>query len=639
MFTNICRTKKLITFFTLVFFIISLNWDTITFGSEQQAVVTGSYVNIRSGPSTSYARIDLVYKDDKLTVLEKKKAWYKVKLSNGKIGWIAGWLVSINKTTVPTETKVDWKTYERLGTVIGSTVNIRNGPSTSYSILSKVTKGTQLGINEAKGDWYNITLANGSKGWIAGWLINVSKNPSFTSPSAPAPTPTPTPSPTPPSRGDTGDSNNPSSKQNASVTGTIVNVRTGAGTNYAKVTQVKQGDTYAVLDTKDGWYKIQLPGSKEGWIAGWLVQINQVTSTNPEPSPNITQIGVVTGTTVNIRKGPSTSYDQLAQVKKGDQLNILEEKDGWYKITTSNIKEGWIAGWLVEVKVDEKIIQISLSEKSGAPVLILAGNEKLTYTVNENTNSLEIVFQKKYKVEGLDNLKLIEPYKEIKVLDGEISKIYIGLNTNSHQVVLSQDKQVLNIICQGTALKGKKIILDPGHGGLDPGAVGPTGYREKEFNLNTALKLKDVLELAGAEVVLSRSSDVNVSLLTRSTQANTTQADIFISIHANASTSSSVKGTKTFYYAPSSSSKLYAQLTQRKKLAELVQLEMVKGLQRKDMGIAQENFSVLRETNMPSILVEVAFLSNPEEEKLLQLDEFQNNAAWSIANGIVQYFE
>ena len=639
MFTNIHRTKRLIAFFTMLFVVISLNWNSLSFGSEQQAVVTGDYVNIRSGPSTSYSRIDLVYKNDKLTVLEKKNDWYKVKLSKGKIGWIAGWLVSINKTTVPAKSKVDWKTYERLGTVTGSTVNIRSGPSTGYSTLSQVTKGTQLGINEAKGDWYNVTLANGNKGWIAGWLIKVSTNPNYTAPDTKPGGSTPT-TPKPPSRGDTGNNDSPSSKQNAIVTGTIVNVRTGAGTNYAKVTQVKQGDTYAVLATKDGWYKLQLPGNKEGWIAGWLVQINQVTSTDPEPSQNTTQIGVVTGTSVNIRKGPNTTYEQLAQVKKGDQLKILGEKDGWYKITTSNIKEGWIAGWLVEVKVNEKIIQISLSEKSGAPVLSLAGNNKLTYTVSEKANALEIVFQGKYKIEGLEKLKLIEPYKEIKVLDGETSKIYIDFTTkDSCQVILSQDKQVLSIICPGTTLKGKKIMLDPGHGGVDPGAVGPTGYREKEFNLNTALKLKEILELSGAEVVITRSNDANVSLFARSSKANTTQADIFVSIHANSFISSSANGTQTFYYAPSSSSKLYAQLVQRKKLAELVQNEMAKELQLKDRGIGQENFLVLRETNMPSILVEVAFISNSEEEKLLKLSEFQDKTAWSIANGIVQYFK
>ena len=123
--------------------------------------------------------------------------------------------------------------------------------------------------------------------------------------------------------------------------------------------------------------------------------------------------------------------------------------------------------------------------------------------------------------------------------------------------------------------------------------------------LAIANRLKKQLEAVGAFVLMTRAGDTNLTLAGRAALANRNNADAFISIHANANYSASISGTSTYYYGGS------GQPAVRKKLAGLVQTEMVKSLGRINRGVLTANFAVLRETTVPSILVETAFISNP----------------------------
>jgi N-acetylmuramoyl-L-alanine amidase len=158
--------------------------------------------------------------------------------------------------------------------------------------------------------------------------------------------------------------------------------------------------------------------------------------------------------------------------------------------------------------------------------------------------------------------------------------------------------------------------VDAGHGGHDPGAVGIVhNLTEKLVNLDTALKLTKLLEGAGAKVILPRKTDVFIPLGQRVTMANNAKADIFVSIHANGHNNRSIGGTETYYnssYRPADS----------RRLASLVQQELVKELKLRDIGIKEGSFYVIRHTTMPSILLELAFLSNAHEESLLNQPSF-----------------
>ncbi|MEW6242664.1 MAG: N-acetylmuramoyl-L-alanine amidase [Bacillota bacterium] len=186
-------------------------------------------------------------------------------------------------------------------------------------------------------------------------------------------------------------------------------------------------------------------------------------------------------------------------------------------------------------------------------------------------------------------------------------------------------------------LVGKKILIDPGHGGANPGALGPGGTTEADNVLAKSLILAEMLRADGAEVIMTRegAGDVpgprSVHQLERRVRiAENSGADIFVSIHNNTHRNKNIKGTLTFYYSPAKESKL---------LAEAIQDELSSQLGSKDLGTSRRAFYVLRNTSMPSVLVEVGFLTNPEEGLRLADPVYQRQAAEGVYKGIIRYFE
>jgi N-acetylmuramoyl-L-alanine amidase len=216
----------------------------------------------------------------------------------------------------------------------------------------------------------------------------------------------------------------------------------------------------------------------------------------------------------------------------------------------------------------------------------------------------------------------------------------------------------------------KTIVLDPGHGGSDPGCIGRSGLQEKALTLDLALALKKMLvEKAGLNVVLARESDIMVPLETRAVIANQKRADLFISIHVNAHPDRRREGIETFFlnFSPDPqvietaarenavsaknmgqmkdiiqkivrNSKIY----ESRDLAERIQKNLLKSLSEddpgvKDLGTKGGPFYVLIGSEMPSVLVEVAHLSNPREEARLKTARYRDLAVQGIYNGIVEY--
>jgi N-acetylmuramoyl-L-alanine amidase len=172
-----------------------------------------------------------------------------------------------------------------------------------------------------------------------------------------------------------------------------------------------------------------------------------------------------------------------------------------------------------------------------------------------------------------------------------------------------------------------KICIDPGHGGADPGAVGPTGLKEKDVNLAVGLKLAELLKSI-AEVKLTRTKDIAVSLKDRAAIANSWGADYFISVHSNSFTDRKVGGVETWAYAPGGNGE---------KLAKAVQAELVKVTGFANRGVKfNSKFAVLRDTKAPAILTETGFISNSDEEKLLKTAAFREKIAKAIAQGVAK---
>jgi len=152
-----------------------------------------------------------------------------------------------------------------------------------------------------------------------------------------------------------------------------------------------------------------------------------------------------------------------------------------------------------------------------------------------------------------------------------------------------------------------------------------------------ALRVGELLKNKGIDVEYTRTTDIYVELEERAAIANRLNAGLFVSIHNNASTDPSKQGTETYYYAPVDNDLLFLQLDERKSLATNLHQQLATKLKRPDRGVKTANFSVLRNTTMPSALVECVFISNPDEEQMLQKDYFIQWIAEAIANGIAAY--
>ncbi|MBN2371454.1 MAG: N-acetylmuramoyl-L-alanine amidase, partial [Vicinamibacteria bacterium] len=218
----------------------------------------------------------------------------------------------------------------------------------------------------------------------------------------------------------------------------------------------------------------------------------------------------------------------------------------------------------------------------------------------------------------------------------------------------------------------RRIVIDPGHGGHDPGTVGRSGLQEKDLVLDVSLRVaRLVRERLGVDVVMTRSTDVFVPLEERTAIANAREADLFLSIHANSSRSRQARGIETYYLnfavdahaeevaarenaiSPATVKDLSAlvkAITQNSKIQESrdfassVQRGMIQQLRSEnlripDRGVRRAPFYVLLGARMPSILVEIAFVSNDVEERLLKTSRYRNEIALGILEGVATYIE
>ena len=192
-----------------------------------------------------------------------------------------------------------------------------------------------------------------------------------------------------------------------------------------------------------------------------------------------------------------------------------------------------------------------------------------------------------------------------------------------------------------TTLEGKIIVIDPGHGGNDSGAIGPSGVMEKTVTLRVALELEKLLLDEGAEVIMTRRTDIEVApkgraatdieeLKSRCDIANDSDADIFVSIHADSFTNPASRGTTGYYYSKGSPNS--------KKLADCIRAALIEQIKTPSRGTQPCNFYVVRNTDMPATLIELAFISNPIEEALMNSKEGVQKAAQGIFDGIEDYF-
>lgn len=290
----------------------------------------------------------------------------------------------------------------------------------------------------------------------------------------------------------------------------------------------------------------------------------------------------------------------FSQVRTVEDVNITSQGDITYVEILASDEIGY------EVKADKNKKQLKII----MPAVAIGNNLASRDVINIADGIIDYI--ELVKVKDIKNYNL---------------ELIINLNSfTSYEMLSSPPSANIRLALHSSPLINKLIVIDPGHGGSDPGAV-VGNVKEKDLNLDIALKLKNLLELNGAKVVMTREDDTFVNLYARAGIANEINADLFISIHHNSATSSAT-GTETLYY-PDPEKKLFAQALLKAVVSQI-------GFYNRGI-VERPGIVVTRETKMPSALVEVGFLTNKNDLALMMTDEFRQKVAQGMLQGIIDY--
>lgn len=506
--------------------------------------------------------------------------------------------------------------------VKGTTVNVRSGPGLDNEVIDKITKGSTYTILSKKDSWLEIDLGNQKKGWVADWLVDIQ-----------------------------GDQTEGKKETYLESKVDVLNVRSGPSTSFAIIEKLSLGKSYLVLESEGEWSKIKLSEEKSGWVSTQYTknvestekeqpapptnvspstESNTKPNTNEEPQKSVTKVMVNTDI-LNLRKSASLNAEIVQKLSRGTQATILQTVGEWSEVELGDGTKGWLSRTYIK--------EVNTSDHSG-------GQPPLANNPTPNPTPSPAPQEAKVKIltEGT-NIRKGPSTKEAIVLkakegqvfpivktEGEWFKINIGNGKTAYVagwVVAAEGVPNVERNSLSNVLKGKVIVVDAGHGGNDRGAEGPgKKTKEKEVNLIVATLLAKKLEAAGAKVIMTRSDDTYLSLQQRVDISMKHNSDAFISIHHNTYKHSSMNGSMTFYYSEKTD----------KNLARYIQSDLVKHNGLKDLNVRHGDYYVLRENPLPTVLVELGFLTNLNEELMIRSSRFQENSAEGIFQGTLKYF-
>lgn len=403
---------------------------------------------------------------------------------------------------------------------------------------------------------------------------------------------------------------------NVVVEASTVNVRLGPGLGYDILTQVQGGSVVNVLADENEWYKVRLDDGRIGWIASWLIN-------NTEVSASQNLVATINEYSVNLRAENNAEAEIIGSVESGESFTLLYEENGWSQVHY-NSQTAWVLSELVtitagtiptekeEVATQETdptfqgsvvVLQDSVNVRSGPTLqdgVVEVANAGSIYTFQNN----------------------IGDFVEVLTNDGQTGYIANWLVENS-----TSETQQNSVPAVTTTLSEATIVIDPGHGGADPGAIGDYLY-EKQVTLDTAAIIAQKLKSVGANVILTRTGDDSISLEERAYLSNSHSADLFISIHYD-STPEGVyaTGTTSYYYEDSDTY-----------VAGLINDELSKNLPLPNNGNRFGNYLVLRENMQPSVLLELGYMNNPDDVSTFNTSHYQELVADSILNALTDYF-
>ncbi|EPF1792317.1 N-acetylmuramoyl-L-alanine amidase [Listeria monocytogenes] len=388
----------------------------------------------------------------------------------------------------------------------------------------------------------------------------------------------------------------------------VLNVRSGPGLAYDVTSQARKNEVLRVVGEENQWYKVQLDNGNSGWVASWLVE-------NTDVSAASNSVAIVSSDGgLNVREKPSTSSKSLGLLNNGDQVTVTSQQNGWAQIQY-NGTSAWVSSDYLTIR--ESVTKVDESELQ-------------TVTIRDDSTNIRnkpsrdgAVIEKANSGQGFAIQGVQGDWYKIRTTSGEEGYV-------ANWVVDVSDKgQTSSPRSKTTKLSEATIVIDPGHGGNDPGAKGANGTIEKEMTLKTAKQLKQKLESRGAKVILTRNSDKYVSLKGRTNIAAENNADVFISIHFDSleDTSKGVSGQTTYYYDNSD-----------KSLAESINTTLGKDLPTSNRGARVGDYYVVRENSQPAVLLELGYLSSAKDERNINSASYRSQIADSVTDGLSNYF-
>ncbi|WP_234987364.1 N-acetylmuramoyl-L-alanine amidase [Halolactibacillus halophilus] len=332
------------------------------------------------------------------------------------------------------------------------------------------------------------------------------------------------------------------------------------------------------------------------------------------------EMAVIDADDLLVRSGPGTSFESIGHVNTGEEFNVEATESPWLQITYNNT-----TGW-----VHEDYVTLS------AELLLDESDEEIESDIPPNYS---------FPHETRISLPIVHVRQDASLT----SEIIIKLNKNDHVTIMNEQgdwyqvkidnttgyikKQVLDLTLTKpvgqSPLLNKTIVIDPGHGGIDVGAISLHDEYESQFAMQTGRVLERYLVRQGANVTFTREDDYYYSLTSRATLSNYLQADMFLSLHYNSEPAyPSANGINTYYREAGF-----------KVLAETVHASLLTETSANDRGVASGNYSVLRNNRRPSLLLELGFLSNQTEEQQIKQTSYHEKLAEAITNGLIDYFE
>lgn len=554
-----------------------------------------SYTNnaeVRRGAAASYAVNAYLSFNAKAPVLAtytspSGEVWLRIQATPTVAGWIpASMMSTVQALHMPLYVSVD-------------SANVRSGPSMNNDVMEAYPKGTKLTALEQQADesgdvWYKVLTPSNQNFWVHESVV--SPQPVYVSPTRYVAT-----------------------RNTSLYSGASYQYKIKQKLGYLSTVTFIQEFTNSTGQT---WLNVKTPTG----VAGWVPKDEVVSSKS--------EINYVYGMSkAPVRRGASTNYAVNIYLKENESVIVLNELNGWLNVETSAGIRGWVDKSLTSPT------SLTIRKLSAPAHEVRNGDHYLVWKKSSN-------YKFKYSTSG-NQLKLYGGLTDIQTPMDYIPGIESVTVQNSgtgektavltfqpgHTFTIRNSKTEVTIKVMETGLFGKKILLDPGHGGKDSGAIGPTGLKEKDVVLSTGLLLKQELESQGAIVYMTRSTDVFLELSQRTAIANASDYDAFISLHANANTSQTPRGTETYYNTTVNFNGIKSAA-----MASNIQKNLVTSIGTPSRGVKEQEFYVNRMNELPSILIELAFISNRTEESLMRTDTFKRNSAIGIRKGLEEYF-